>query len=925
MGDEQCGNERQEEVSEQQQSMQIRAKDQLLFRLQKKGTQQCVHDPTCEHKIGSSSKTLPDTLEHATHSNQRGESKSTLLDPFNDSYTQEKRVLDNEPEETMVALSQHCAGLGSMAAATENEEEHRLPVNMTEEFSSVVPSNNGKEGSASFSSPSEKSSLCVQDNVEIPCPLLDMVFQWGQDAGSEPPELLLQFPGKLLANFGDSALQWGKGAFSAQQRLEIYQTLTARCFAAAAFCWLNPQTVDGTDLEEIMANKFSVETEEKHTGIMDAFKQIGLLFYGRLQVLKKKGDDAPLHEQERGRIGQTLMEWIYCAKHAAVHIQEESGHLDSEGWILTFLEGKLWGKFRNDHAGNMFRHVVAPLASVTDTVALKDEDLIAFDRALSCYLESFCTCGDEEEDETKHPNFKSALAHTSKRSTYHRLHATRLKLLYIAGILLSRNETLFIGECVGKTDVREVIRALWCLHIAYKHNSCEEESNSSTCIFDFLECIRHLESQIGKALNTDLEAKLGTRLSKLWDAYFLCYLDCLVAMQECLDADQHFHQAVYTLCDALHRGKLPTNRGHSLQAYLEELKGKYPGNVAARAQMFCINEDNRCFGEDSAKRCLLRLFSKRVATVVAIWMPQTTLEKWESLQQRQSKYDYFRRKYLLKYLELLDATSDWDRLFNLHKQLDSLTYRQATNMFNSEMQWYLSIAMVSVLQKVCKEGRSILEVSSGPVERSSLVNAEKCLQWAFQLRQEVVKCVFGKKCRQYGAEYSLNSWGKDANNRNAVSFPSLRKAAETLLVENFRSYNAIFRNSEQNIQGTENLELSPTCGLDGKIAVSDIDANILQEALDFCVQRWRSLGGHGRLKKAHQMNDNGKLLLQTTESQGSSISSPRSQLYRSNHPFPNEGIDVGSTEESTISSPDIAATQAQEDEPVLLCEGSDVT
>jgi hypothetical protein len=711
---------------------------------------------------------------------------------------------------------------------------------------------------------------CLPEKSEVACPLVDMVLLWGQETGSHVSPLLKDFAGKVPSDNGkDRKEKFGKAKFTATERVEIYQVLAARCFATAAFCWLNPQTFDGAELEELLANKFCVETEERQTGILDSFKQIALLLYGRLQLVQKEGEH---NVEERARLGKSLMEWIYCAKRAIQNNEDEfcesSSAVDSEAWLLTFLEGKLWGKFRNS-ARQLFSHVSLP-SDVTlqvGTFVLEDEELMVFNRALGCYWTSFTTCGGEKEGKgltNQDTTVSSMLESTSKLNTYHRLHATRLKLLYLAGDQLSHTRLFVSREHLDHLESQAIIRALWCLYIVQKHGTTMDDNISS--VIDFMGSFHYLITEKDDPARGDFGSSLSALFSKMWDVYILCYVDCLVAMQECIDADQHCHQAVYTLSDALHKGQLPQEYDGNFQPYLGVMKDKYSTPLAARAQKLWIDEGCAFFGVEPAKRCLHRLFSRRVVTVVAIWMPQSTLEKWESLQQRQSKYDHFRRKYLLKYLQLLDATADWERLLVLHKQLDGQAYRQAAT-FNSEMQWYLFIAMASVLQTIVTERRCILDtevdlgpVSPGTVQRRRILNAERCLQWAYQLHKEISASFFGKKYRQNGVTYPDQLWVKDANNRNVVSFLSLCSATETLLVESFSSYDALRANDQlgkdtaPNVSEdvTSNPVNSCTAGTSMAGTINAEGLHTLDAATRFCASRWRGVGGRGRIMKAHQ-------------------------------------------------------------------------
>ncbi|KAG7380689.1 Rad2 nuclease [Phytophthora pseudosyringae] len=163
------------------------------------------------------------------------------------------------------------------------------------------------------------------------------------------------------------------------------------------------------------------------------------------------------------------------------------------------------------------------------------------------------------------------------------------------------------------------------------------------------------------ALLSDAESDASIRELNVTLAQGWLALNIIEALVSIPDEDRYFHPSRYVLArivywlstyySALEQSGI---KGYNINALLESVRARR-------------NEEKVAGPSDAAARALKEMapiFDKRRPQIVAIWFSEyiPTVKKFEELNQRQMKYDYYRLKYWRFYVLLLQENAAYGRL-----------------------------------------------------------------------------------------------------------------------------------------------------------------------------------------------------------------------------------------------------------------------
>ncbi|TMW62337.1 hypothetical protein Poli38472_009830 [Pythium oligandrum] len=145
--------------------------------------------------------------------------------------------------------------------------------------------------------------------------------------------------------------------------------------------------------------------------------------------------------------------------------------------------------------------------------------------------------------------------------------------------------------------------------------------------------------------------KHNLQIARVW-----LFLNVVEALESIPDEDRYFHPSRYVLArgiyylDKLNDPSMDGLSASSISAYNALMKRRDANGKGSAAEI--------------ALKELAPLFDKRRPQVVAIWLSEhiSTAKKFEELNQRQMKFDYYRLKYWRFYVQLLRDSNDYTRL-----------------------------------------------------------------------------------------------------------------------------------------------------------------------------------------------------------------------------------------------------------------------
>ncbi|ETK82792.1 hypothetical protein L915_11892 [Phytophthora nicotianae] len=161
---------------------------------------------------------------------------------------------------------------------------------------------------------------------------------------------------------------------------------------------------------------------------------------------------------------------------------------------------------------------------------------------------------------------------------------------------------------------------------------------------------------LSEAERDDSVRELNVTLARGWLA-----LNIIEALESIPDEDRYFHPSRYVLARIV----------YWLSTYYSALEQSTYKNDNVTALLNALqarrSEDKVVGPSDAAARALKEMapiFDKRRPQVVAIWFSEyiPTAKKFEELNQRQMKYDYYRLKYWRFYIALLRENAAYGRL-----------------------------------------------------------------------------------------------------------------------------------------------------------------------------------------------------------------------------------------------------------------------